>query len=150
MAAIGMVASLVACGDGENPIEAEAPCLTTTASVAVTVSGGLQPTFSWEPACGMALLLVEEDSGDQWGVTTDDATWVVPAQANLIAAPVAYGIAPASTSVLQAPQTLVAGTRYELILWRILPPGNTGPCLAEFFDSDGWEACLVAAHGFTP
>ena len=55
------------------------------------------------------LLLVEEGSGDQWGVTTDDATWGNPVQANLIASPVSYGVVPASTSQLQSPATLASG-----------------------------------------
>ncbi|MSR19853.1 MAG: hypothetical protein EXR91_02595 [Gemmatimonadetes bacterium] len=91
----------------------------------------------------MALLLVEEGSGDQWGVTTDDATWGNPVQANLIASPVSYGVVPASTSQLQAPVTLASGTTYELILWRILPTGNAAPCLGRFGD-----VCVMASHEF--
>lgn len=141
IAACGLAALLVACGD--SPTEVAAPCVDTTTSVVVTVSAGLQPTFTWEPACWMALLLVEEGSGDQWGVTTDAATWGDPALANLIAPPASYGVVPASTSQLQAPATLASGTTYELILWRILATGNAAPCLGRL-----GNACIVAIHEF--
>ena len=80
----------MACGDdgaGPDPIA----CTDDTGTVAVTVSAGLQPMFNWEPACAMALLLVEAGSGDVWGISTDNATWDDPAQANLIAPPITYG-----------------------------------------------------------
>ena len=88
--------------------------------------------------------MLEEDGGDVWGVSTDDATWDDPEAANLIASPVTYATVPPSTTQFEAPATLVAGVTYDLVLWRI-PPGSTADC-----QNVAFGACLLAVHEFTP
>ena len=141
-----LVFGLMACGDdgaGPDPIA----CTDDTGTVAVTVSAGLQPMFNWEPACAMALLLVEAGSGDVWGISTDNATWDDPAQANLIAPPITYGVAPASAPEVQAPDPLASGATYALILWRVRAAGSTTQCVARIGNLG--NVCVMAIHEFT-
>ena len=137
-----LVFGLVACGDdgaGSDPI---------ACTVDVTVSAGLQPMFNWEPACAVALLLVVARSGDVWAISTDNATWDDPAQANLIAPPITYGVAPASAPEVQAPDPLASGATYELILWRVRAAGSTTQCVARIGNLG--NVCVIAIHEFTP
>jgi hypothetical protein len=81
---------LLGCGDStgpEEPDEQVIPCTEQIGSVDVTVSDGLTPTFSWSPACGVAMILIEEDASDMWGAGTDEDAWSDPAAANLITPP---------------------------------------------------------------
>jgi hypothetical protein len=137
---------LLGCGDStgpEEPDEQVIPCTEQIGSVDVTVSDGLTPTFSWSPACGVAMILIEEDASDMWGAGTDEDAWSDPAAANLITPPVSYGATPTGTTAIQDALPLVSGRNYEVVLWRILPPSSTATCQQRFEN-----ACLLAAHVF--
>ncbi len=140
---LNLAVLLWACG-GDGPTDIAPPCTDDTGAVTVTVGAGLQPVFNWEPACAIAVLLVEEQASDQWGISTDDTTWGDPAQANLISPPVTYGVTPPGIDEFRPPETLIAGVTYELILWRV-PPGSTTECMNVAFG-----ACLMVVHEFTP
>ena len=64
-----LVFGVMACGDdgaGPDPIA----CTDDTGSVEVTVTTGASVRFDWEPACAVALLLVEQQGGDMWLIGT--------------------------------------------------------------------------------
>jgi hypothetical protein len=142
--ALGGLLTLGACGDDD----ATGPevCTDDTGTVDVQITGGSSPTVSWSPACAVALFLVEGDEeGDTWLLSTDEATWDTPSQANRIGPPITYGTVPAGIDELYGPLDLVPGRRYEVILWRIPPTGNFDGCLAVF-----GGACMIGLEAFTP
>lgn len=53
----------VGCSTDISAPESGGPC---TGDVAVTISSGTTPTFTWTPACRVIGLLVEQGSSDQW------------------------------------------------------------------------------------
>ena len=135
---------LVACGD--DPIEPEAAvCTSETASVTVTVSGEDTPVFDWNPACAVALLLVEGDGGDTWVISSDDATWSSPDQANLIAPPVTYGTSslPAGVETEYGPEPLSRGSTYEVIPFQVVDPASSA--CGDLVQN----VCRLAIHEFT-
>lgn len=139
---VALVGPLTACS--EDPAGLSAECSVETGMVSVSVKSGSQPVFSWEPACAVAMFLIEEGASDVWGVNTDETVWQNPAQANLIAPPVTYGQVPAGSEQFGSPLPLQSGVTYEAILWRALPVGSTTPCVARFEN-----LCLLAVHEFT-
>jgi hypothetical protein len=144
LATCSLTIGLLACGDDPaSPEDQSRPCTDDTGTVAVTVTSAQAPTFEWDPACSVAMLLVEEDASDTWGVGTDENLWDDPSQANLIGPPVTYGVVPAGSSAFQEPLPLVSGVTYELILWRVLPPTSTATCMQRFDN-----LCLMAVHAF--
>lgn len=136
--AFGAIVSL-ACSEGTGPGD----CNANTGTVNVTVTTGATITFNWQPACAVALLLVEQESSDQWAITAPGFDEAATPAANVILPPVTYGQAPAGTEEFQPPETLIAGTTYELVLWRIVQPG-TSPACQERFEN----ACLIAVKTF--
>ncbi|HSM06773.1 MAG TPA: hypothetical protein VK858_19260 [Longimicrobiales bacterium] len=121
-------------------------CTDDTTIVDVQISGGTSPTVSWSPACPVALFLVEGDEeGDTWSMNTDEDTWGTPSQANRIEPPVTYGVVPAGIDDTYGPLPLIAGRRYEVILWRIPPTGNFDGCIQVF-----GQACMIGLGDFTP
>lgn len=134
---------LLACGDATGPEDELTPCTDDTGSVAVSVTSGLTPTFDWSPACGVAMILVEEDGGDVWGASTDQETWGNPASANMIHPPVTYGAALSGATTFEDAAPLLSGHTYEVVLWRAIPSSSTAPCQQRF---DGM--CLIAVHPF--
>lgn len=143
-AACSLTIGLVACGYDPTAPEAAA-CTDDTGTVVATITSGLTPTLEWDPACSIALLLVEEEASDMWGVSTDEGVWDDAAQANRITPPVTYGVAPAGITAFQDPLPLQAGVTYELVLWRVLPPSSTAPCVQRFEN-----LCLLAVQTFVP
>ena len=142
----GLLAILVvgpSCSDDATEPETVG-CTAETASVTATVSSGATPTFNWEPRCAVAIVLVEEDASDQWGLSTDEESWTNPTTGNRITPPITYGTIPQGTVQTQAPQPLVTGRTYELILWRVLPPGSSASCLQKIEN-----LCLLTVHEFT-
>lgn len=134
---------LLACGNATGPEEQAMPCTDDTGSVEVTVGPGLTPSFSWSPACAVAMVLVEEDGSDMWSAITDETLWDNPATANLVASPVTYGTAITGTTTSQEPLPLQTGHTYELVLWRILPASSKASC-----HQRSETACLLAVHQF--
>ena len=135
---------VVGCSDdptSPDDDQASLSCEADTGAVVATVSAS--EVFDWSPACAVALLLVEEGASDVWGISTDDATWNSPDQANLIAPPISYGAPQTGASQFQEPLPLVSGVTYELILWRVLPGGSAAPCQQRL-----GNLCLLSVHSF--
>jgi hypothetical protein len=149
----------IACSDTTAPLVEE--CDPETVSVAPTVTVGASVVFDWNPACGVALLLVEEGASDRWVINTPESTWYTPSEANAILPPVTYGEAPAGLEEDFPAEPLVAGQTYELVLWRALPPeaGDGAGCITTLVHSEpalpGEPApptqtfCLLTVHAFT-
>ena len=97
-----------ACGD-DDPVSPNAPAA-CTGNVAVTVSGGTTPTFSWTPACSIVALIVEEAANDQWNVIANGDPGFGP---NVI-----YGTKPAGSSQVGVTTPLRAGTNYTVTVFR--------------------------------
>jgi hypothetical protein len=87
---------------------------------------------------------VQQEAGRLRMISTPESSWGTASEANRIFPPVTYGQAPAGTVEDPPAEALVQGRTYELVLWRILPPGVTGPCMMTF-----GNACLVAVQPFT-
>ncbi len=82
--------------------------------VTVRVTAGIQPTFSWNPACRIEGLTVHLPGPGPMIWST-----VSYRLSNTIATPVSYGVFPdgaAQTANILLP--LVAGTRYQVTLFR--------------------------------
>jgi hypothetical protein len=95
-----------ACSD-----QSSAPC----SAVAVSVSEGIQPSFSWEPACPVQSLVVRRPGPGPviWAT-------IASGQSNSIAPSVTYGVFPpgaALTANILLP--LEAGRTYEVVLSRL-------------------------------
>jgi hypothetical protein len=97
-----------------------APC---TAGVTVSVSAGTTPTFSWTPACGVIGLLVEEQAGDRW---------FLEATGGGFGPPVTYGTVPTGATAPGPATALLAGTTYEVILFRGTEQSPVVAALHEF------------------
>ena len=103
-----VLAFTLACGDHAL---SPAPC----SQVAVSITAGLQPAFSWDPACRIEGLSVRLPGPGPivWSTMSYRLS-------NTIAAPVTYGVFPegaAQTANILLP--LVAGTRYQVMLFRL-------------------------------
>jgi hypothetical protein len=91
----------------------------------ISVSPGLNPTFSWSPQCAALELAVFDD-------TIGLAAWDI---AGRITSPVSYGSwQNGNVDVITAPHPLVAGHQYSVQLYRGFVNGTA----------------LVAQQGFTP
>lgn len=128
-------------GDGTGP--KNAGCPSETSSVQAIVTTGASVVFDWNPKCGVALLLVELDGSDQWGIATPNLEGNVTESDNIIHPPVTYGIVPAGAQEGPSPAALVAGQSYTLVLWKVVPAGSTIQCQQRFEN-----ACLLAVHAF--
>ena len=141
-----LAAPLVACG-GDDPT-GPALCTDDTGTVTVTVSDATPPVFSWDPACSVAVFLIEAP-GDVWYIGSDDTLWDDPAQANVVTPPVTYGVVPSEVEEFTGPLPLTPGVAGTVILWRILPDGSTASCLFDTFGAFG-NVCVLAIHEFIP
>ena len=140
-----MLATMVSACDDDPTGPASTPCTDDTGTVSVTVGSGLHPVIDWDPECAVALVLVEEDAGDQWLITTDEDDWSDAGTANLIVPPVTYGVAPAAAMEPYPALPLRTGVTYEVILWRVLPAGSSAQCQQTF----GNNVCLMALQEFS-
>lgn len=94
--------------------------LSACSDLAVQVSAGTQPTFSWDPACQIQALTVHPPGSGAIIWTTFSHP-----QINAIVSPVQYGIFPdgaAQTANILLP--LAAGTTYQVTLYRVDEPGG--------------------------
>jgi hypothetical protein len=107
--AVIMLAVLAGCKDSNGPELSECP-----GAVAVSVTSGTEPSFSWEPPCRLFFLIVEPaDAGtDQWGVITLGINAILP--------PVKYGVVPPGAEEFQEPTQLEAGRAYKVGVGRYL------------------------------
>ena len=117
---------LLACSDDPSGIESLPEC---NGGVTVTVSAGIEPTFSWTPACRLFGVLVEEGGPDVWLILSLGSNSITP--------PVRYGVVPQGATEREDPVPLVAGVTYDVTLARFTGPG----------DDDGE---LIANQEFTP
>ncbi len=115
-AVILLATSLASCGQ-DSPTGTDLP-LECSGPLAVTVSGGLQPSFAWEPKCGMSWILIE---ATQRG--TEGDRWVIHSPTNIIMPPVTFGTLPAGVSQYNPAQPLTAGVEYRIALARVLDSG---------------------------
>jgi len=96
----------IACSSDVTSPGSGAPC---TGDVAITVSAGTTPRFTWTPACRVLGLLVEQGSSDRWFVEATGAG---------IGSGVTYGVEPPGGSEDGPAIPLVSGTTYDVILFR--------------------------------
>ena len=143
LVAFTLTLCVAGCGDDSTGPAAEA-CTPETTTVTATVTTGQTVVFDWEPACPIAMLLVEDDASDMWGIGTDEESWGDPSDANQIAPPVTYGVTPPGAIAFEEPLNLEANVPYDLALWRILPEGSTAQCQMRF-----GNACLITVRQFT-
>ncbi len=109
---VGLSALLLSCAGCSD----QAP----SAGVVVDVSTGTSPVFSWTPALNIASLTVARAGSDGIVWTT-----ISLGQANAIAPPVTYGIAPpGAAQTANRLEFLVAGTAYEVTLLRVDDPDS--------------------------
>lgn len=139
--ALAVALTLTAGCDGSPTGPSAEACGPETTAVTVAVTTGPSVVFDWEPACGVALLLVEEGATDQWFVATDEELWVDPDRANRVFPPVTYGQVPSGDLESREALPLAPGVSYELILWRIVPEGVECPQRLG-------TACLIAVQPF--
>jgi hypothetical protein len=141
LASILLVATVGCGGDSTEP-EVTA-CSAETGSVTATVNVTGVPVFAWNPDCAVTGLLVEHAvggaGGDVWFIQAS------PTEANLISPPVTYGTTslPAGVVTSYGPDPLVAGTSYDLILFRVVDPAIT-TCPDLFGNT-----CRLVIHQFT-
>jgi hypothetical protein len=104
-AAIAVFMTTSACEDSNDPAATiNTPC---SGSVAISVSSGTTPVFTWTPQCVIDHLLVEptvSGIGDRWSFT------------GTATSPVTYGSLPSGTHQPGPAQPLVAGSEYRVIL----------------------------------
>ena len=106
---LGFSACLVFSGCSE-PVTAAADCT----SLAVTVTAGAQPTFSWRPSCQIEGVTVARapEGAVVWATISVGLT-------NAIAAPVEYGVFPSGAALTaNRLEPLAPGTRYRVTLFR--------------------------------
>lgn len=116
-------ALMASCSDSGGP--SSVPCADDQ-QVAVSVSAGPRPTFTWAPACGMTSVQVFPSAGPP-------AAWVLYGGANAADNPlrsgILYGEPPAGTVEAAPEAALQAGTEYEATVYRWIgaPGGPGGP-----------------------
>lgn len=139
---MALLVAASSCSDDSTAPE-ELSCTATTHSVEATVSVDSSVTFTWSPACAVALVLVEGDDGDTWWVSTAESAWGSPETANKISPPVVYGQMPSAAADSYGPDPLVAGQTYELVLWSKVPDSVAAQCQATFSGM-----CLLTVKAF--
>lgn len=97
---------VLACTSASSPEIVKRPLVLCGVQVAVSVTGGTTPTFSWTPGCGATYFEV---------VTADgrEVTWIVQGDTGKIASGVLYGVAPAAYASRYGPVPLRVGTPYR-------------------------------------
>ena len=110
-----VVATASACGGPESLLPADACRL----QVALAVSPGSSPTFSWEPDCASGRLeVVHVRSGDlMWGVAGVQASAAEPPTA--IYSGVTYGQVPPGAYALTSLALLSAGQQYRATVFSV-------------------------------
>ena len=88
---------------------------TCPATVSVSISAGTTPTISWTPDCPVNLVLVEENASDMWLIWGDG---------NVFEPGVQYGSDHPCAVDFRYEGPLVAGTEYDVILFRYDGPDD--------------------------
>ena len=106
-----LLASCDTCGPTPAP-PAEVPAC--TGPVTVSVSGGLTPTFTWEPDCMIGKLIVIQGGGGP-----EDEYWATETRGtNTYRRPIVYGIHPPGAVENQIPQPMTPGDPYTVWVFR--------------------------------
>jgi probable HAF family extracellular repeat protein len=95
-----------------------------TGPVALTVSAGTTPTFSWTPACRVNYLNIDTADGAQeiWSIGSDDGEL---ASYNTIAPGVRFGVVPPRATQIDPLVPLVPGTAYKVfVAFRLADGGD--------------------------
>jgi hypothetical protein len=100
----------VACGDGGTE-----PLRACSEPIQVSVSAGTSPTISWTPACGVGYLTVRRPLPPSTGGGVDPQ-WTIRSDGQRIGSSVRYGVRPPGTVEVVAPQPLLAGQSYGVVL----------------------------------
>ena len=102
--------SIGACVDGTASSTRTGTC---AATFVASASAGTTPTFTWTPAvCNVSTVVVTTSGG------TSAIQWSVGAATNVIASGVKYGVVPPGAEESAPATPLVAGTTYQLLLYR--------------------------------
>jgi hypothetical protein len=94
------------CGDALGP----SACLS---GMSFVIGTGSQPTFNWQPACGVNGLTVRAVENP------DEAIWGLgsPSTSNAVRPPIQYGKIPSGLSGTATAPALVTGSAYRLTLY---------------------------------
>src|SRR5688572_16438469 len=125
IAALVAAVAALNCSDSTSPGSCDANTGSVEASVQIS---GSAVVFDWSPACAVALVLIEEEFSDMWGIIAPGLSGSSTESDNIIHPPVTYGQVPSGAEELDAPQTLIAGHTYEVVLWKIIPAGANPSC----------------------
>ena len=104
--------ALVSCSADRSLGPRITPC---DGPLTITVTGGTTPTFDWTPSCGVNRLMVLP-SNPPPGLITQG--WTVSSAMGLFKAPISYGVLPNGADPGDAASPLVAGTTYQVIIYR--------------------------------
>lgn len=89
-----------------------APC---EGRLTITVTSGTRPTFDWSPDCGVNRLVVLPANPPPGPITQG---WTVSSASELFEPPVTYGVLPNGADPGDAATALVAGTTYQITVYR--------------------------------
>jgi hypothetical protein len=111
------VAATVGCGTPESPPIVET-CPDDVVSLSVQNAASAAPSFTWTPACAVALLEVRAlpDSGLVWSIDGR--------MQNILGTGIVYGQVPFGAQEMVAPSALEAGVSYEVRVARAVPTGG--------------------------
>ena len=107
-----MYSALVSCSADRSLSANTSPC---DGPLTITVTSGTRPTFDWTPNCGVNRLIVLP-ANPPVGVITQG--WTVSSAVGLFKAPITYGVLPNGADPGDAATALVAGTTYQVTIYR--------------------------------
>ena len=110
-------AVMLGCGTPESP-PVDETCPDNVVTLSVQNAATAAPSFTWTPACAVALLEVRAlpDSGVVWSIDGR--------QQNILGTGIVYGEVPFAAEEQVAPAVLQAGVSYEVQVARGVPTGS--------------------------
>jgi hypothetical protein len=112
------LAGMLGCGDSQSP-STVATCPDNVVTLSVQNAASATPSFSWTPACAVALLEVSAlppSSGVVWSINGR--------LQNILGVGIVYGQVPFGAEEVVAPVALQAGVSYEVRVARAVPTGG--------------------------
>jgi hypothetical protein len=118
LSALTVLTVLSACSDSNDPTS---DCPT---DVAITVSTGTTPQFSWSPACRAYQVGVNASTGPVWAIGFNFSN---PAKANAISTPVSFGdsLAVGDSLVAHPVDELTPGQTYTFYVFGLTKVGQS-------------------------
>ncbi len=118
LSVLSVLTVLTACSDTNDPLD---DCPT---DVAVTVSAGTKPQFSWSPACRAYQVGVNGSTGPVWAMGFNFGN---PAKANAISSPVTFGdsLAVGDSLVAHSLEELTPGQTYTFYVFGLTKVGQS-------------------------